>query len=255
MADQPKRKKKKTGRKSKYNDVVVDAICDAIALTNSVEEACKAADISHQTYFKWLKEKDEFLDAVAKAKKEFRDSLPAVQKRKALKWMNKYLDGEFETTWRTTGKKTRTQYGEVKVDEDGQLTRIMKGQIEEELDVTKAFNAGCPKWVIERVLGEPFDEISAIAKLVKSGWLPTWVLQAAREKSIGFRHELRSIFESQLPGETETGKLAGISEETADFIRGSVLGVDAEDSVTVSAEVVSGSFTPKSWPEVAADWD
>jgi len=59
---------KKLGRKSKYTPEIVDKICNMIESdTFTIEEICKSAGISHDTYHRWIKDKSDFSDNIKKA--------------------------------------------------------------------------------------------------------------------------------------------------------------------------------------------
>jgi transposase-like protein len=58
---------RKRGQKGKYNPERVKAITDALRLGVTVEDACEYADISAETFYKWLREKTDFAEAVKKA--------------------------------------------------------------------------------------------------------------------------------------------------------------------------------------------
>lgn len=71
---------KKTGRKSKYNPECQKAICDAIAESGRDVDGCEAGKISYETFYQWLKNKPEFLEAVTAARKQFQEtSLPQLR--------------------------------------------------------------------------------------------------------------------------------------------------------------------------------
>lgn len=59
------------GRKPKYNPERVQIICDAIAAGETNEMAAKRAGIDIATFCRWQNEKNEFCEAVKRAKAEF----------------------------------------------------------------------------------------------------------------------------------------------------------------------------------------
>jgi len=56
-----------------YTQERVKIICDALARGETQETAYKLAGIVADTYYRWLKERSEFSDAVKKAQAEFQD--------------------------------------------------------------------------------------------------------------------------------------------------------------------------------------
>ena len=56
-----------------YTPERVKIICDALARGETQETAYKLAGIVADTYYRWLKERSEFSDAVKKAQAEFQD--------------------------------------------------------------------------------------------------------------------------------------------------------------------------------------
>jgi hypothetical protein len=62
-----KKTKGKRGAKGKYNQEIVDEIAGYVQVGNTVKDACTLVGISTETYFKWLREKPEFADAIKKA--------------------------------------------------------------------------------------------------------------------------------------------------------------------------------------------
>ena len=60
--------------KGKYTPDVIEAIQFAIQKTGRDKDGIKAGGIGHDTFYKWLKEKPEFSDVIAQAKKYFRDT-------------------------------------------------------------------------------------------------------------------------------------------------------------------------------------
>lgn len=228
-------------RKSKYEDKeLVQDMIDAIAATGSHKVAYEEAGIHKSTFYAWLKEKKEFSDQVALAEQHYRRNRPRTQILQAQKAFEDYLYGRTCIEWSTTSTVQGIQGGK-------------------EVDYTtksiKRHSAGTPKWAIERILGEPFDEFSAINKLIKAGWLPQWVLQAAREHTTEFRSGLREIFAGVLKDDGAGTRPLGISDEAAASIRQKILGVESENSSTVPAEMDTGSVSVQAGGEVTADRD
>ena len=67
----PKKTLKKNGRPSKYTNKLADKICQMIAQGQSVRSICAKKDmISMQTFFRWLRENNEFREQYARACEE-----------------------------------------------------------------------------------------------------------------------------------------------------------------------------------------
>lgn len=63
----------KRGRQPMYTQERVKIICDALAKGETQDTAYRLAGISNETYYRWLKEKSEFSNAVKKAQAAFQD--------------------------------------------------------------------------------------------------------------------------------------------------------------------------------------
>lgn len=61
-------KKKKAGRTSKYSETIVSKLELAFKNDFNVSQACDYANISRDTYYKWLEEKKGFSDRMEAAK-------------------------------------------------------------------------------------------------------------------------------------------------------------------------------------------
>ncbi|MCC8152963.1 MAG: transposase [Tannerellaceae bacterium] len=56
---------------AKYSKGLVDSICSLILEDSySIAEICEKVDITKDTYYRWLKEKSDFSDAIKKAQEE-----------------------------------------------------------------------------------------------------------------------------------------------------------------------------------------
>lgn len=70
--DQPT-EKKKAGRKPQWTEAKVEIMCKAIASGKSYKDAYAAARVSHQTFYRHLKEDNEFFERVKKAEQEYQN--------------------------------------------------------------------------------------------------------------------------------------------------------------------------------------
>ena len=65
--------KKKAGRKPQWTEAKVEIMCKAIALGKSYKYAYESARVSHQTFYRRLKEDNEFFEKVKKAEQEYQN--------------------------------------------------------------------------------------------------------------------------------------------------------------------------------------
>lgn len=61
--------------KGKYTTELVKEICKAISNTGKDIDGIKAGEINKDTFYRWIKDKSDFSDSIAKAKKYFRAKL------------------------------------------------------------------------------------------------------------------------------------------------------------------------------------
>lgn len=75
---QPKKRTgtRKTGRPSKYTQVLADEICEQLSMGYSIRTICRADHMpSVQTFFCWLRTRKEFAEQYARAKQEAADAM------------------------------------------------------------------------------------------------------------------------------------------------------------------------------------
>lgn len=65
----------KVGRKPRYTTDRVQRICEAIESGETAKNAAAIGGIDDKTFYRWLKEKNEFKDRVKKAKETYKDWL------------------------------------------------------------------------------------------------------------------------------------------------------------------------------------
>jgi|GEM_PF-4365787 len=85
--------------RGKYKPEMVNAICRAIATTGKDSEGWKAGGICPDTFYRWLRSKKEFTEAVARAKDKFRARLWKEDPEifyKAVEGLIKHLEGNDE---------------------------------------------------------------------------------------------------------------------------------------------------------------
>ena len=154
-------------RKSRYNQEIQEIICEAIATEVGDEVGWKAGGIGKTTFYKWIEDKPEFRNAVARAKDEFRKRCPKYQKGLALQKLTEALEHGQPIKWTT--KKTR-RLDHYIPGKNGQ--RQEKWHQEETIIEEHTEHRPTPKWAIERVIPRPIeDDINvAIAFLERHGF-------------------------------------------------------------------------------------
>jgi transposase-like protein len=169
------------GRKSKYTPETVQLIVDAIEETGKDVEGCKAACITENTFYRWLKEKSEFSQLITSAKATFRANRPQSLRSEAVKRLAEYIKGEaIEVYDKTTATK----------DAKGNLISTTKS-------VTK-IKRGCPQWAIDRVLGKSMPVLEAVQVLLNEG-IASPSMAAVVESSIDeMQRRLRDLNESDM---------------------------------------------------------
>lgn len=168
------------GRKTKYTSQIVEKIVEVLRLTGSDRQAFEAARISHDTFYRWVKQYPDFSDALAQAKIDFRERCPEQLREKAMDALLDYLYGRVVETW---------TIHEIVRDREKIIHR----------ESTKTVKRGVPQWVIERILGKPIDELEAVKCFVESGWLPYSVLKETTESLDEIRDRIRRAFQSEVP--------------------------------------------------------
>lgn len=76
------------GAKGKYTPEIVTKIASIIEGGNFARTACLISDISEETYYKWLREKTDFSEAIKKAE-AVRESNLLVSIKKDTSWQSK----------------------------------------------------------------------------------------------------------------------------------------------------------------------
>lgn len=213
------------GRKSKYSEELVEQICTMVATTGSDRAAYDAVGLHPATFYRWLNEKKEFNDRVESARAEYRETCPDVLVRQANKAFSDYLHGRMERIVTTTKSGT-------------------KGDMPFEEESIQRIPVGVPKWAIDRVLGNPSDEIEALKTLVKAGWLPRWITQIAINEISEAKATIREVFAGILPDGDEKLAKPGLSDAAAAAIRARILGIEDDRSPVTSAESDPASTTP-----------
>jgi hypothetical protein len=167
------------GRKGQYSQEKVITICNAIAAKGSDRDGYKAGGISHQTFYRWFREKVEFRNAVTRARKEAIKNRPDSLTRSAFQVAQGLMEtGHIIRRVRRSkqGKTTRNIY---KIDSNGKkkLVRIEEEfhepTIEEMTD-----EMGVPQWLVQRYLPEPEPDIEQAIAIIKKAGLDVFIANA-----------------------------------------------------------------------------
>ncbi|NER46339.1 MAG: hypothetical protein F6J86_16185 [Symploca sp. SIO1B1] len=151
-------------RKSRYNQEIVETICEAIATEGGDEVGWLAGGIGKTTFYKWIEDKPEFRDAVVHAREEFRKRCPKYQKGLALQKLTDALENGQPIKWTT--KKTRRLEHYVP-GRKGQPPQL-KWHQEETVTEEHTEHRPAPKWAIERVIPRPIeDDINAAIAFIE----------------------------------------------------------------------------------------
>jgi len=150
--------------KSKYSPETVEAILDAIRERGGDEDGWLAGQISRTTFYEWQNQHPDFQKGVAIAKREYRESLPEVQRCQARRAFNDYLFGRIEEVW-------ESEEQIMEANGDVTLKRI-----------TKKVKRGPAVWAIERVLGKNLDILEGIKILIESGLAPERLIEATERR-------------------------------------------------------------------------
>lgn len=196
-----------TGRRPKYSEQMCQDLCDVVAVTGSNLQAYNHVGIASGTFYKWLNEKSELKEAIEKAHKEYLNSRPVSQIRKAQQAVQQALDGVV----------IETEYEESSENAWGPVEKSGKRTVKK----------GVPRWVIEHVLGPPRDEFQALIVLVRAGWLPISILKFTDDEFSSLKLRFQEVFTGILPegiGSSEASQ--GLSPESAEQIRQRILNPD-----------------------------
>ena len=65
---------------NEHTQIIIDALKDGQGRVN----ACKMADISYETFMRWMKNESEFCESIKEAERDGNDKIKDIQKRKIL---------------------------------------------------------------------------------------------------------------------------------------------------------------------------
>ena len=106
-----KKGKKKTGRKLKINEEVIEAFLGAIKGGAPIKSACGCAGISETTFYKWMNWADsDRKDASTYA--QFRDNIKKAQGQAAQRWLAIIEKAAMAGSWQAAAWKLERKYPE-----------------------------------------------------------------------------------------------------------------------------------------------
>jgi hypothetical protein len=168
-----------------------------------------------------VREKPEFAELVAKAKAVYSENCRDALKYQAEKVLEDYLYRRTIIKVKTIEQGTSDKHGD-----------YLK-------EINKEITPAVPRWVIERILGRPYDEIDAVKSLVIAEWLPAWVGKCTQDEINNLKLRIRGLFAETLQEFSDTNSV-GITAETAAAIKAHLWGIQPADVASVSAELESG---------------
>jgi len=90
---------------AKYNKERVKHICSLISKDSyTIAEICSLSGISKETYYEWLENKPDFVDAIARAKEEYDEMVVREAKNSLIKKIRGYTVQETKTVMVDSGK-------------------------------------------------------------------------------------------------------------------------------------------------------
>lgn len=170
--------------KSRYTQTLVLSILNAIRQQGGDRSGWEAGGISEATFYKWQQQYPEFREAVAQAKDDYRRNCPQEIKKQARKSLSDYLFNGTIEAWEAT---------ETLTDASGQIISIKQ--------ISKTVRRGPPQWAIDRVLGQPINELESIKVLVELGWLEEQLVERLGAAMDKFTESAKAAFQGGLDNE------------------------------------------------------
>lgn len=224
------------GRKSLYSRSTLDTLEKELTEHGCVQRACKKANISKEVFYLWVRKHPEFAALVEKAKQERLLRQQETFQLQADKILEEYLSKGAVTKITIIEEGTSDKFG----------SYVKK--------TVKEVQAPTPVKILDRVLGQDYDELEALKLWVNAGWLPRSLLNLAKSETSNLKWIIRQAFAGIFPDDGETS-ITGLTPETAAAIKAHLWGVGATDAATLSAELESGQQPDQDMREVEADWD
>lgn len=99
----------KRGRKPQWTEEKIQLMCDAIAGGKSHKEAYMTARVSHQTFYRHMKEDSEFCERIKAAEKQFQEEFNVTIVQDCQRSLAELIRGfEYDEVTTETGKDPRT---------------------------------------------------------------------------------------------------------------------------------------------------
>lgn len=201
----------KMGRKSKYNQKIVEVICEAIATNGGDESGWLAGGISKPVFYSWLNKYPDFSDGVERARSQFRRNASEQQKGLATKRLDEALESGQTIKWKSR-RTLRREHWQPR--EDGE-DRLAWYQIEEE-ETEHNEHRPTPQWAIERVMPKPLHTLEQLIAIAGE-----YGLQLVIKDEDLFNRYLAEV--SSQNSQSDNG--TGLTEEAASAIRSQILGM------------------------------
>lgn len=228
--------KGKKGRNSLYTQATLDIIQKELIEHGCNQRAFKAAGISKEVFYLWMRERPEFVKLVEEAKQERLFRRHEVLKLQADKVLENYLNNGVVTKITIIEEGTSDKFGS-----------YVKKTVREVQSPT-------PVKILDRVLGEFLGELEAVNILVNAGWLPRSLSKLAKSEISNAKLVIRQAFAGIFPDNTESA-ITGLTPETAAVIRQHLLGIQPADAFEISAEVEPGQQPDQDLREIETDRD
>lgn len=216
--------KGKKGRNSLYTQATLNIIQKELIEHGCNQHAFKAAGISKEVFYLWMRERPEFVTLVEEAKQERLFRRHEVLKLQADKVLENYLNNGVVTKITIIEEGTSDKFGS-----------YVKKTVREVQSPT-------PVKILDRVLGKPSDELEAFTAFVNAGWLPRSLLNLAESEVNNIKLVIRQAFAGIFP-DTAEASITGLTAETAAAIRSHLLGIQPADTSEVSTDLESGSIS------------
>lgn len=146
----------KPGRKTLLTPELQERMVQVMRETGMDKAAFEAVKISHESFYKYLRENAGFASAIASAKSEFLAACPDEVVKLAKQTVTDYLLNGAREVWKTT-----------------EIRRDAAGNIIETKEIIREIQRGTPAWCVERILGRTPDVLDAVLTLLSNGMMST----------------------------------------------------------------------------------
>jgi hypothetical protein len=228
--------KGKKGRNSLYTQATLDIIQKELIEHGCNQRAFKAAGISKEVFYLWMRKHPEFATLVEEAKQERLFRRQETLKLQADKIVEDLLQNGAVTKITIIEEGTSDKFGS-----------YVKKTVREVRSPT-------PVKILDRVLGKPSDELEAFTAFVNAGWLPRSLLNLAENEINNIKLVIRQAFAGIFPDSTEAA-ITGLTPETAAALKQHLLGIQPADAFEISADVEPGQQPDQDLREIKKDRD